>query len=280
MEKESIWSKLLSIDRRILYWILVVLIIIPLVTPLGLPIPISDATRKFYDVLNSLPEGSVVILDNSAGVIAWAEIGPATIAVTKFLIAKNFRVIIWSTTAAEVGSLTEQYLLGLFEDAGKQYGVDYVLIGYIPGAVSALATLAKDIHYPRTDFYGTDLETLKILENVETAEDIDAVVLSEAGGEGGYYVGQWVAPYRTTLLDICTGALVSERMIAYNAGQIKGMVTGARGGAEIELLTGYLGAGISSADVLSVTHLYLLLLVIAGNIAYFAERTHSRREKK
>jgi len=69
-------------------------------------------------------------------------------------------------------------------------------------------------------------------------------------------------------------------MIAYNAGQIKGMVTGARGGAEIELLTGYLGAGISSADVLSVTHLYLLLLVIAGNIAYFVERTHARREKK
>jgi hypothetical protein len=276
MSNESFLSKMLTIDRRILYWILVVLIVIPIIRPIGLPIPVSETTRKFYDTLKNLHDGSILVLDNSVGAIAWSEIGSALEAVTKFIASKNFRVIIWSTTNPECGSLTERYLLDIFKKAGKKYGEDYVLIGYVPGAVSALATLARDMHYPRKDFYGNDLDTLKIFEEVRTANDVAAVILAESGAEGAAYVTQWYAPYHVTILDVCTGALVSERMIAYNAGQIKGMIAGARGSAEIELLTGYLGTGISSADALSITHLYLIILIVIGNVAYLEER-RSRR---
>lgn len=269
VSKEHFWSKILTIDRRILYWILVVLILIPIFRPIGLPIPVSETTRRFYEILESIPDGSVIVIDNSVGAIAWAEIGSALQAVTKYVASRNLRVIIWSTTVPECGSLSEQYLLPIFEKAGKKYGVDYALIGYVPGAITALAALARDLQYPRKDFYGNDLEKLKIFEDVKTVEDVAAVIVADAGGETEYYVTQWYAPFRAIILNITTGANVSYRMIAYNAGQIKGLVPGARGSAEIEILTGYLGEGVSAADAMSITHLYLLILVLIGNIAYF-----------
>jgi len=263
-----------------MYWLLAFLIVIPLVHPLGFPIPVTDTTKAFYATVEALPEGSVVVLDVSPGAIAWAEIGPASVAATRLLIQRNMRVIMWSTTRPDAPLIAELYLLKYFKDAGKQNGQDYVLIGYVPGEVTALATLAKDIHYPRKDFYGTDLSAIPMLTNVNTARDIAAVVLLAAGAEGSYYVGQWFAPYQTVLLSVCTGALISEHLIAYNAGQLKGLVGGSRGGAELELITGFLGKGIGLADALSVTHMYLLLLIILGNVAFFVSKSKAGRGKK
>jgi hypothetical protein len=280
MPENDILTRLLSVDRRILYWILVALILIPLLHPLGFPIPVTSATKAFYNGVEAIPANSVVILDVSVGAIAWAELGPAIIATTRFLIERNLRVIMWSATAPDAPLIAELYLLKYFQDAGKVYGKDYVLIGYVPGAVTALATLAKNVEYARNDFYGTPLSAIPMLANVHTAHDIAAVVLTESGGEGGYYVQQWYAPYHTVILDVCTGALISERLIAYNAGQIKGIVGGSRGGAELELLTGLLGTGVALADALSITHMYLLILIIMGNLAFFLVRSKSGREKK
>lgn len=279
-KEKSVWSRLLSIDRRILYWVLVILIIIPLLRPFGFPIPVLQTTEKFYDTIKALPAQSVVVLDNSARVIAWSEIGPATIAATRQLIAQDLRVIIWSTTTPDAPLLTQNYLLKYFDTAGKKYGQDYVLIGYVPGEAVTMATLAKDIHYPGKDFYGTDLGSIPMLANVNTAKDISLIVVSEAGNEGAYYVGQWGVPYGTPIIDICTGALVSERLIFYNAGTILGIVAGSRGGAELELLTKFYGVGVATADVLSMTHMYLLVLIVLGNIAFFSLRSQSRRENK
>lgn len=280
MSEKTIWTKLLSIDRRVLYWLLAFLILIPLLHPLGFPIPVTDITKNFYNAVEAIPANSVVVLDVSVGAIAWAELGPGVVATTRLLIERNLRVIMWSATAPDSPLIAQLYILKYFKDAGKVYGQDYVLIGYVPGGLTALATLAKDVQYARKDFYGTDLSTIPIFANVKTAKDIAAVVLLEAGGEGSYYVQQWVAPYHTVLLDVCTGALISERLIAYNAGQIKGLIGGSRGGAELELITGLLGKGVALADALSVTHMYLLLLIILGNVAFFVTRSQSRRDKK
>jgi len=272
----SILSKIEQVDRRVLYWVLILLIVIPTLAPMGLPIPISQMTRSFRAALEAIPNGGVVVLDTSLSVGSLPEIGPGAEVMGKYLAARPVKVIIWSVTTAEGPMLAEKYVVPYLEKAGKKYGTDYVNLGYIPGEDITLAKLAADIAYVKKDYRGTDTTGLPILKDVKTAKDVALAIVIEAGGEGSYYVGQWYTPYKAPVATICTGVLVPIRIHFFGAGQMVGIAPGSRGIAELELLTGFRGTAVATQDVLSVTHLYVLLAVIAGNIAFLYRKRLKR----
>lgn len=272
----SILARIERIDRRVLYWLLILLIVVPTLAPLGLPIPISEMTRKFHTALQAVPNGGVVLLDCSFSVGSLPEIGPGGEVMGKYFANKPVKVIIWSVTNAEGPMLAEKYVVPSFQKAGKKYGTDYVNLGYIPGEDITLAKLAADIGYIKKDYHGTDTTQLPLLKDVKTAKDVALAIVIEAGGEGSYYVGQWYTPYKAPVATICTGVLVPIRIHFFQAGQMAGMAPGSRGIAELELLTGFRGTAVATQDVLSVTHLYVLLAVIAGNIAFLYRKRLKR----
>jgi len=49
--KEDITAKLGHLDRRVMYWILVIIIVFTLFFPIGLPLKVSPRTQDFYRVL-------------------------------------------------------------------------------------------------------------------------------------------------------------------------------------------------------------------------------------
>jgi len=272
----SILARIERIDRRVLYWLLILLIVVPTLAPLGLPIPISEMTRKFHTALQAVPNGGVVLLDCSFSVGSLPEIGPGGEVMGKYFANRPVKVIIWSVTNAEGPMLAEKYVVPSFQTAGKKYGTDYVNLGYIPGEDITLAKLAADIGYIKKDYHGTDTAQLPLLKDVKTAKDVALAIVIEAGGEGSYYVGQWYTPYKAPVATICTGVLVPIRIHFFQAGQMAGMAPGSRGIAELELLTGFRGTAVATQDVLSVTHLYVLLAVIAGNIAFLYRKRLKR----
>ena len=54
-------DKLASIDRRIIYLLIGIVVIIPLILNLRMPIRISQEVRSAYETLENLPPGSVVL---------------------------------------------------------------------------------------------------------------------------------------------------------------------------------------------------------------------------
>ncbi|MFQ6097517.1 MAG: hypothetical protein ACE5O2_07280, partial [Armatimonadota bacterium] len=67
-EKRSVWERLLSIDRRYIFILMALAVIIPLLRALHLPLgEISPPVRSVYDHIESLSEGDVVMLSFNFG---------------------------------------------------------------------------------------------------------------------------------------------------------------------------------------------------------------------
>lgn len=277
-DEASTLVKIEGVDRRVLYWILVLLIVITSLVPIGLPIPISQMTRSFYGAVQSIPSGGVVLLDSSISVGGLPEVGPGAEVIAKYFAGKPVKLIIWSVTVAEGPMMAEKYIVPYLQKAGKTYGTDYVNLGYIPGQDITLAKLAADIGYVKKDYHGKDTGELPLLKNVKTAKDVALAITMESGGEGALYVGQWYTPYRAPVATICTATVVPVRIHFFEAGQMVGIVPGLRGIAELELLTGFPATAVSMQDLLSITHLYVLFAVIAGNIAFLYRKRLKRRK--
>ena len=59
-------------------------------------------------------------------------------------------------------------------------------------------------------------------------------------------------------------------------GYLVGFLAGIRGGAEYEKLTGFLGKGAQTLDVLSTVHLLGVAFIVAGNVEWLLERRKSK----
>lgn len=54
------WSKFGALDVRWIYIIMLVVIIVPLFKPLGLPMSVSPEAKAYAETIDALPAGSVV----------------------------------------------------------------------------------------------------------------------------------------------------------------------------------------------------------------------------
>ena len=61
-ENGGIWKTFADYDRRYVYLVLFLVVTIPLLYPLGFPISVSPDTRQFYEVLNTVEEGDIVMV--------------------------------------------------------------------------------------------------------------------------------------------------------------------------------------------------------------------------
>ncbi|MBT4250247.1 hypothetical protein HOD84_07910, partial [bacterium] len=59
---ENIFLKIGSVDRRWIFIVIAVVVIIPLLVPIGLPIRATDTSKSVYDAIEALPKGSNVLL--------------------------------------------------------------------------------------------------------------------------------------------------------------------------------------------------------------------------
>ena len=58
----DIFEKLQALDRRVFYLLMALAIAIPIIRPIGLPIDVTDPVKRTYDFVESLPNGSIVVM--------------------------------------------------------------------------------------------------------------------------------------------------------------------------------------------------------------------------
>ena len=272
---DSIFDKLQRIDRRVFYWILFVSLMIPFLYPIGLPVALSVNTIDLWEGINppNVAPGDVAIVNFGYGVSAWSECHPAVTVCVKALLDNGVKVIVMGIhydvdlTWAHLQDTASEYF------AGKEYGVDYVYLGYITGAEPACAQLASDIRsvYPK-DAYGTPLDDIPMMKDVNGWEDIDLVLSSDTGDWGDYFLRQWQSPHGTRLAEIGIAMLGSSAMPKYLAGNYFGLSIGSRGGAELEKLIGELDEATTSMDSINVSHVLIVLAIIMANVGYLASK--------
>jgi len=268
----SIASKILNIDRRIIWVTCIALIVWPLVSPIGLPMKVDEITRKYYDAIESLPPGSIVLasIDIEAGLVG--ENGAQCTDTLQHLFDKDIKFIQICFYRADGAILFENLWLPKVDQRDKVYGVDWVNIGYIEGHETAMTAFAADFSYPVKDYYGNMLEGLQLMTEVKSMDDVD-LYIDIAAGDCDQALRQFATPYDVPAI---TGAMamgVPDMIMYMEAGIVTGILGGLPGAAQYELLLNKPGAAIRGMDALSVVHIFLLCLVIITNLAYFSLRS-------
>jgi len=257
-------------DRKIIFAILILLAFIPVIFPLGLPVPIQEITKLSYDAVDELNPGDLIAISFDYGGGSAAELYPQNLVMMKHALSKDLRII--TIAFAIAGSeMAEICIAESGYKAEKEYGVDYVNLGFAAGFETAMSAFAKDPHaLLNKDFYGTPIEDIQIMDDFHSIEDLKLIAFTTATSQD-HYIRQWTG-YSTKVIGCIQSLYFSVMNVYMGTGQIVGFINGLRGSAEYELLAKELGVGVMTMDQASVTHLYAVLLLVIGNIGYFALR--------
>jgi len=268
---------LMSIDRRIIFLSIALAVAIPLLVPMRLPVQVSQETRDFHRELESLLPGERILLSFDYEGDVMAELNPMSIAVLRHAFSKGLKVIALTTYAGGTG-IAERILSDAATEFNKQYGIDYVFLGYNPDWSGTMLRLGESFRatYP-TDQHGRSTAEIPLMQEVETYKDIGLIV-SISGSALSEYWAVWAGGrYGAKVISGNTAIQAILIYPYYKAGQIKGFLGGLKGAAEYETMIEHPGLGTSGMDAQSVAHSLMLIFILVGNIGFFLSRKASKQ---
>lgn len=169
MAKRSIWYYIQNIPAN--YWIFcfVAMAIILATFPLQFPIQVEAQTRLYYEYIENIPKGSVVLYafdgkGNRISVLTHTDTAP----LFHLFQVPGIKLVIFSSIpdGATGWDLLMRTMDSLYPalKAKKTYGVDYVYLGYISGQEAAFTAICSNLRSTvSTDYYGTPLNDLPLM---------------------------------------------------------------------------------------------------------------------
>ncbi len=271
------FERFLKIDRRWIFLAIAIAVVIPFFAPLGLPVDVTPPVQRLYDAVDELEAGGAPLLLSIDYTPATSpELEPMSTAILRHVFEKGVRVIVMTLHPAGYG-MAESAILRAAEEAGAEYGEDLVYLGFQPGTSAVILGLGVNITnvFPE-DAYGTPLSEIPLMEGIRNYDDIP-LLISLAGWSASeawvYFAHQ---PYGQRVGGGVTAVMATDLYPYLDSGQLVGLLGGMRGAAEYEVLIGRPGSGARGMDSQSVIHLIIILLIVLGNVAYFA----TRRQRK
>ena len=272
LQFSKIIEKLAGIDRRIIYLVIALAVIIPFFIPMKLPIYVSPPVQSVYGHIETLPEGAVVLMGFNYSPSTMPELYPMSLAILRHCYSRKLKVIGMTlySTAGPIGDKAMQ-------QAAKEYDYeeleDYVYLGYKKGAREVMLGIGEDISAPfPVNYVGRPVEEIPMMKNIKNYDDIDLVMDFGSGNSPEWWVAYAGARYHQTIAVGCTGVMVSGLYPYLEAGQLIGLVGGLKGAAEYEKLIDKPEKAILGMKSQSIAHLVIILLVVLGNVAYLLTR--------
>ena len=287
---KKIFILLGSLDRRIIFLIVGLSVLIPLLKPewIDLPIRPTPESQIVFDEINKLNAGDKMLLSFEYSPSTKPEIHPMAIAILKHLYAKNIQVYgfaLWP----DGNFMSTEAFSEVSDDYDKKYGVDYVNLGYKPGQEAVIKGISSDIRTLYTvDLQGTSINDIPMMKDVINIEDFDFVFSLSAGYPGSKEWVQYACdPKNIPLSTGCTSIQVTDIMPYVENDQIRGILAGMPGAAEYESLVeaelqkmeiaGKPGEASGMMAAQSIAHVVIVLFIIFGNISYFITRKKNRK---
>ena len=268
-----------KVDRRWIFVVIGLAVLLPLFFPLGLPIRATNATQLVYDAVDDLEPNSKVLVSFEYGPSTKPEIHPMAIGILRHLFTNNQMVYV-TCLWPDGQFMAEDALTEIAEqEFGLTYGEDYVLLGFRPGNEAVVKGIVSNLRkLYTTDARGTLVDQIPMMANVNKVKDFDFIFSASAGYPGTIEWVQYAAdPTGVPMSTGTTSIQVNDVMPYVQSGQVKGILAGMPGAAEYEALIGSPGIGTSGMDAQSIAHLVIVIFIVFGNITYFIE---TRRAKK
>jgi hypothetical protein len=154
----SFLEKFLAIDRRYIFIVVGVAVIIPFLMPLKLGVTESPPVKHVYDFIEAIPEGTdkPVLVSFDYDPSTQPELSPMAVAILTHCFRRDIPVIVTSLHPGGPG-LALDVSATVSEDMGKKYGEDYVFLGYKAGSSAVMLAMGEDIRLTTTTYTWSSL---------------------------------------------------------------------------------------------------------------------------
>jgi hypothetical protein len=269
-------ERLMHLDRRIIFLCIALAVLLPFIFPLHLATHVTRRVQDVYDRIEELtPDDPPILISIDYDPAAMPELMPMTLAVLRHCFSKDLDVITMTLHQAGPGLALDATTTAA-EEYGKEYGVDYVFLGFKPGVAMVIDQLGQDIHraFPE-DYFGTPLTELPVIAGRHNFDDTSLIITFAASAITEAWVAYANGPYQEPVAAGCTAVSATDYYPFLQTGQLFGLIGGLKGAAEYEYLVQIPDRAIIGMDAQSIAHLVIIAFVIIGNIAFFVERRRS-----
>jgi len=266
-------EKLQKADRRWLFLITALAILIPIMNPLKLPgLRVTAPVRGVYDQIEKLPPGSWLAMSFDFDPGSKPELYPMALAVARHAFKKDLKIVAMNLWVTGTG-LADEILVLAAEEYDKKYGEDYVFLGYQPSPLAVITGACTNIYniYPK-DQKGNDARKLPVMQGFNSFQDAGYFLEIGAGWPG---LPEWIQyctdKYRIKAGGGCT-AVSEPGLRPFYPVQLTGLIPAMKGAAEYEKLIGHPDSAYAGLDAISLGHFLIIFLVILCNAIPFAMR--------
>tara|TARA_B110000037_G_C16949698_1_gene436262 strand:- start:23 stop:841 length:819 start_codon:yes stop_codon:yes gene_type:complete len=267
-------------DRRWVFLGMALAIVIPTLYPVHFPTKVDERVQSLYDRIDQLEAGDTVFVSADFDPASRPELEPFFRANLHHMFSRDVNIVIgslWPFAPPLVTPMIED----LATQHGGVYGEDYAFLGFKLGNELAIKMIGDDIlkAFP-VDSRENVTADLPIMSGIRQAQDFELIVSVSAGFPGTReYVLQIQGQYDLEIASSTTAVSTPDYVPFYKAGQLFGLAGGMPGSAHYEQLVyrdypveGVRMMATQALDVLNLGHLYIIILIVFGNIAFFLTR--------
>jgi len=304
---KNILIKIGQIDRRIIFLIVGVAILIPMLYPdfFRIPIYASQTSKDFFNLVEELDDESNILVTFEYGPATAAEIQPMVTSLLKQSFYKKHKLYLLALwpDGKMMSEEAIKYVRNLsvndslnskFSDIYSMVEYeDYINLGYKPGGEAVIKGITKDL----TEKFKTDINNRKVNEQIimnRVKDDSGIINISQFDLIASFSAGsvgteEWILyasdPEDIPIVSGVTSVQVTDLIPYVRSKQLNAILDGLPAAAEYESLVDDIlkengvelvlygkGEGQNKMIPQSMVHLLIVLFIIFGNISYFLEK--------
>jgi hypothetical protein len=275
-----------EVDRRVIFLFVAFSVAGPLIFPVTFEDHASDIVQKVFDKIESLPEGSTVLISFDFDPAMAPEVQPMANAFTRHVLTRNHKVIfmsLWAPGQSLTNTTLDNVVRREFPD--KREGVDFANLGYKAGNQGVLNVIVTNFKkmFPN-DSRNIPLDSMPLFAGVNSCRDLD-LILSVGGGFPG--PKEWVlfvGDPANVPIGVGVAAVTAPNYYPYYPKQMLGMLGGIKGAAEYESELQRVFPQFASMPTpalimmgpQTLAHVVVMSFIIIGNVAFFVARRKKR----
>jgi hypothetical protein len=261
VDRKTLVHRLQNLDKRFIYTMVFIVLMVPMFKPIGLPLKVSRETQAAYDTIDSLPAGAVVLFMCGVSPTGEAENEPQTVALLRHLINRKIKVVM--APSVEEAPRYVQRFAELLRKYGYKEGTDFITLPFTAGKEMAYAAMGTDFRslYQR-------VPSTPLLESIKDIKSFAAMIECINGENWRWMLAHIEARHKIKCIAMITAINLSACQPYFSSRQLAGVVSGLNGAAEYEMLAKVPGKGLGGMDAQSLGHLWIIALVVLGNVGY------------
>ncbi len=235
----NLFERLQALDRRYIYIVVALAIIIPLMIPYNSDNVTTPPTENLYQMIDSFSgrEDRAILLSFRHDASTMPELFPMEVAILRHAFERNVKVFMLTDlpSAAPIIDYAINTVKEEFPDIKS--GVDYCNFGYKPQLFAMVIGMGDNIaNTMNTDAEGRKLENLQIMNGINNYTEMNLVVEFSGSVAGATWYTYARPKFGLNVAVGVTAVMAADLYPFLQSGQLIGMLAGLKGAAEYEKL--------------------------------------------